>query len=58
MFSPIPVSHRLRFNFDSGDYDRMAEGHVNDIDFYRWLRRLMDVGGVFHVPAPAASHAA
>jgi hypothetical protein len=40
------------------DYDRMAEGHVNDIDFYRWLRRLMDVGGMFHIPAPAASHAA
>ena len=25
---------------------------------YRWLRRQIDVGGVFHVPAPAASHAA
>jgi len=53
-------TRRGALNPDMGaDYDRMAEGHVNDIDFYRWLRRLMDVGGVFHVPAPAAaSHAA
>ena len=52
-------TRRGALNPDMGaDYDRMAEGHVNDIDFYRWLRRLMDVGGVFHIPAPAASHAA
>jgi hypothetical protein len=33
------------------DYDRYLEGHRNDIDFYRWLRRLVDVGEVFHIPA-------
>jgi hypothetical protein len=31
---------------------------MGDIDFYRWLRRLLDVGGVFHIPAPVATHAA
>jgi hypothetical protein len=40
------------------DYDRMYNDHMDDIDFYRWLRRQIDVGGVFHVPAPAATHAA
>jgi hypothetical protein len=40
------------------DYDRIVDDNVNDIDFYRWLRRQLDVGGVFHIPAPAASHAA
>lgn len=33
------------------DYDRYIEGHRNDIDFYRWLRRQVDKGGVFHVSA-------
>ena len=52
-------TRRAALNPDMGqDYDRMAEEHINDIDFYRWLRRLIDVGGVFHIPAPAASHAA
>jgi len=40
------------------DYDRYLKDNLDDIDFYRWLRRLIDLGGVFHVPAPAASHAA
>jgi len=42
----------------AGDYDQYLDGYRDDIDFYRWLRALVDVGGVFHVPAPAASHAA
>ena len=33
------------------DYDRYIAEHRADIDFYRWLRRLVDAGGVFHVPA-------
>jgi len=40
------------------DYDRYLADNLDDIDFYRWLRKLVDVGGVFHVPSPAASHAA
>jgi len=40
------------------DYDRYLADNLDDIDFYRWLRRLVDLGGGFHVPAPAASHAA
>jgi hypothetical protein len=36
------------------DYDEYIAGHRADIDFYRWLRRLVDVGGVFHIPAVAA----
>ena len=52
-------TRRAALNPDMGqDYDRMAKDHIDDIDFYRWLRRQIDVGGVFHVPAPAASHAA
>jgi hypothetical protein len=39
----------------SPDYDRYIAEHRADIDFYRWLRRLVDVGGVFHIPAPAAA---
>jgi len=35
------------------DYDRFLAEHRADIDFYRWLRRLVDVGGIFHLPAPA-----
>ena len=35
----------------AADYDRYIAEHRADIDFYRWLRRLVDVGGVFHVPA-------
>lgn len=37
------------------DYDRYLAEHRADIDFYRWLRRLVDVGGVFHIPAPKAA---
>ncbi len=49
-------TRRGALNPDMGqDYERMAEGHVNDIDFYRWLRRLVGVGGIFHIPAPAAA---
>jgi hypothetical protein len=33
------------------DYDRYIESEMADIDFYRWLRRLVDVGGVFHIPS-------
>ena len=33
----------------AGDYDRYLAGHRNDIDFYRWLRRLVDVGGIFSI---------
>ena len=52
-------TRRAALNPDMGqDYDRMAKDHIDDIDFYRWLRRQIDVGGVFHVPTPAASHAA
>jgi len=52
-------TRRAALNPDMGqDYDRMAKDHIDDIDFYRWLRRQVDVGGVFHVPAPATSHAA
>lgn len=32
------------------DYDQYIADHRADIDFYRWLRRLVDVGGVFHIP--------
>ena len=39
------------------DYDRMAKDHIDDIDFYRWLRRQIDLGGVFHVPATKNSPA-
>ena len=31
------------------DYDRYIVDHRADIDFYRWLRKLVDVDGVFHV---------
>ena len=53
-------TRRVALNPDMAvDYDRIVDDNVNDIDFYRWLRRQVDVGGVFHVPAPAAaSHAA
>ena len=52
-------TRRIALNPDMAkDYDRIVEDNVNDIDFYRWLRWLVDLGGVFHVPAPAASHAA
>jgi len=51
-------TRRAALNPDMGqDYDRMYNDHVADIDFYRWLRRQIDVGGVFHIPA-AASNAA
>jgi len=49
-------TRRAALNPDMGqDYDRMYDDHMGDIDFYRWLRRLLDVGGIFHVPAPAAA---
>ena len=52
-------TRRAALNPDMGqDYDRMYNDHMDDIDFYRWLRRQVDVGGVFHVPTPAATHAA
>jgi len=52
-------TRRVALNPDTApDYDQYLEGYRNDIDFYRWLRKLVDVGGVFHIPAPAASHAA
>ena len=52
-------TRRAALNPDMGqDYDRMANDHIDDIDFYRWLRRQIDVGGVFHISVPAASHAA
>jgi len=51
-------TRRAALNPDMGqDYDRMAKDHLDDIDFYRWLRRQIDVGGVFHIPA-ASSNAA
>ena len=31
------------------DYDRYLQEYRNDIDFYRWLRKLVDVGGVFYL---------
>jgi len=52
-------TRRAALNPDMGqDYDRMAKDHLDDIDFYRWLRRQIDAGGVFHISAPATSHAA
>lgn len=52
-------TRRAALNPDMGqDYDRMYNDHMGDIDFYRWLRRLVDVGGVFHVPAAAKAPAA
>jgi hypothetical protein len=52
-------TRRVALNPDmAADYDRYLTDSLNDIDFYRWLRKLVDVGGVFHVPAPATSHAA
>lgn len=40
------------------DYDRYLAEHRADIDFYRWLRGLVDVGGVFYIPAEPATAAA
>ena len=52
-------TRRAALNPDLGqDYDRMTNDHLDDIDFYRWLRRLVDVGGVFHVPANGKAPAA
>jgi hypothetical protein len=42
----------------TADYDRYIAEHRADIDFYRWLRRLVDTGGVFYIPADAATAAA
>ena len=48
-------TRRVALNPDTaGDYDQYLDEYRNDIDYYRWLRKLVDVGGVFHVPAPAA----
>ena len=33
------------------DYDQYLIDYRNDIDFYRWLRNLVDTGGVFYIPA-------
>ena len=52
-------TRRVALNPDMAvDYDRYLSDSLNDIDFYRWLRNLVDVGGVFHISAQAASHAA
>jgi len=51
-------TRRIALNPDMApDYDRIVQDNIDDIDFYRWLRRLMDVGGVFHIPAPAPAAA-
>ena len=51
-------TRRAALNPDIGrDYDRMYNDHMSDIDFYRWLRRLVDLGGVFHVPMSATNNA-
>jgi hypothetical protein len=34
----------------AADYDQYIADHRRDIDFYRWLRPLVDAGGVFHIP--------
>lgn len=39
----------------AGDYDRYLAEHRADIDFYRWLRRLVDVGGVLYLPSPQSA---
>ena len=39
----------------AADYDRYIAAHRADIDFYRWLRRLVDVGGIFCIPAAKAA---
>ena len=45
-------TRRVALNPDTaGDYDQYLAGYRDDIDFYRWLRRLVDVGGVFHISA-------
>jgi len=38
----------------AADWDQYLDDYRKDIDFYRWLRRLVDVGGVFHIPPNAA----
>jgi hypothetical protein len=49
-------TRRVALNPDMApDYDEIVRRNIDPIDFYRWLRRLVDVGGVFHVPAPAAA---
>jgi hypothetical protein len=35
----------------AADYDRYLNDQFADLDFYRWLRKLVDAGGVFHIPA-------
>lgn len=35
----------------AADYDRYLGDSLSDLDFYRWLRTLVDAGGVFHLPA-------
>jgi hypothetical protein len=57
-------TRRVALNPDtSSDYDQYLDGYRDDIDYYRWLRKLVDVGGVFHIAGhaagqTAASHAA
>jgi hypothetical protein len=49
-------TRRVALNPDMApDYDEIIGRNIDDIDFYRWLRRLVDVGGVFHVPTPNAA---
>jgi hypothetical protein len=46
-------TRRTALNSDLfGDYDRLIGGNLDDIDYYRWLRRQIDVGGPLHVPSP------
>jgi hypothetical protein len=49
----IALNHRT-----APEYERILAGHRDDIEFYCWLRNLLDVAGVFHIPAPAAGNAA
>ncbi len=49
----IALNHRM-----AAEYERILAGHRDDIEFYCWLRNLLDAGGVFHIPAPAAGNAA
>ena len=49
----IALNHRA-----APEYERFLTGHRDDIEFYLWLRNLLDAGGVFHIPATAAGNAA
>ena len=46
-------TRQVALNSDTApDYDQYLDGYRDDIDFYRWLRRLVDVAGVFYIPVP------